>query len=38
MARYGCPAFGETRAFRRLLQAGSRLRPRNKPGAGFHKD
>lgn len=26
-ARYGCPSFGETRAYRRLMQAGSRLRP-----------
>ena len=26
MARYGCPAFGETEAYRRLLRAGARLR------------
>ena len=26
MARCGCPAFGETEAFRRLLRAGARLR------------
>ena len=26
MARYGCPAFGETEAYRRLLRAGTRLR------------
>ncbi len=25
-ARYSCPAFGKTRAYRRLLRAGSRLR------------
>ncbi|MCY4528327.1 MAG: hypothetical protein OXD46_04765 [Chloroflexi bacterium] len=25
-ARYGCPAFGKTRAYRRLMRAGSRLR------------
>ncbi len=25
-ARYGCPAFGETRAYRRLMRAGARLR------------
>ena len=25
MARYGCPAFGETKAYRRLLRAGARL-------------
>ena len=25
-ARYSCPAFGKTRAYRRLMQAGSRLR------------
>ena len=29
---------GKTRAYRRLMTAGSRLRPRNKPGAGFHED
>ena len=26
VARYGCPAFGETEAYRRLLRAGTRLR------------
>ena len=26
-ARYSCPAFGKTRAYRRLMRAGSRLRP-----------
>ena len=37
-ARHSCRAFGKTRAYRRLMAAGSRVRPRNKPGAGFHED